>query len=216
MKKNKIMRLASALLVLTLMTTCAISSTFAKYTTSASGTDSARVAKWGFTPTTITLTDLFKNTYDATVQGATDVIAPGTKGQATFGFNYGGADGINAPEVAYTFDITVDTADSNTTNLDADESFVWKLDNNEYQTLNELKNAIEALEVNGTPVAGKANNYYAPGTLPTAFSATGTNEHTVGWEWKFDGQDSKDTALGNETTLENVNLTITVEAVQVD
>lgn len=48
MKKNKAMRLASALMVLTLLTTCVISSTFAKYTTSANGEDSARVAKWGF------------------------------------------------------------------------------------------------------------------------------------------------------------------------
>ena len=44
MKKNKAMRLASALMVLTLLTTCVISSTFAKYTTSANGEDSARVA----------------------------------------------------------------------------------------------------------------------------------------------------------------------------
>lgn len=71
MKKNKIMLSGLCTAGSDLMTTCAISSTFAKYTTSASGTDSARVAKWGFTPTTITLTDLFKNTYDATVQGAT-------------------------------------------------------------------------------------------------------------------------------------------------
>ena len=47
MKKNKFMRLASGLLVGTLLTTCAISGTFAKYTTQDDGNDSARVAKWG-------------------------------------------------------------------------------------------------------------------------------------------------------------------------
>lgn len=41
------MRLASTLLVLTMLTTCAISGTFAKYTTQDSASDVARVAKWG-------------------------------------------------------------------------------------------------------------------------------------------------------------------------
>ncbi|MBO4363300.1 MAG: hypothetical protein J5912_02835 [Clostridia bacterium] len=45
--KNKMMRIASILLVATLLTTCAISGTFAKYVTKASGEDTARVAKWG-------------------------------------------------------------------------------------------------------------------------------------------------------------------------
>lgn len=49
MKKNKMMRLASWLLVLTLLTTCIISGTFAKYVTSDEADDTARVAKWGVT-----------------------------------------------------------------------------------------------------------------------------------------------------------------------
>lgn len=51
MKKNKMMRLASWLLVLTLLTTCIISGTFAKYVTSDDAEDTARVAKWGVTTT---------------------------------------------------------------------------------------------------------------------------------------------------------------------
>lgn len=47
MKKNKMMRIASILMVATLITTCAISGTFAKYVTKAEGEDQARVAKWG-------------------------------------------------------------------------------------------------------------------------------------------------------------------------
>ena len=47
MKRNKMMRIASVLLVAVLLSTCVISGTFAKYTTSNSATDSARVAKWG-------------------------------------------------------------------------------------------------------------------------------------------------------------------------
>ncbi|MDE6767712.1 MAG: hypothetical protein K2J35_05915, partial [Eubacterium sp.] len=51
MKKNKMMRIASALLVLCLLTTCVISGTFAKYVTSNDGSDSARVAKFGVSVT---------------------------------------------------------------------------------------------------------------------------------------------------------------------
>lgn len=47
MKKNKMLRIASILLVVTLLSTCVISGTFAKYVTKAEGEDQARVAKWG-------------------------------------------------------------------------------------------------------------------------------------------------------------------------
>jgi hypothetical protein len=51
MKKNTAMRLASALLVLTLVSTSIISGTFAKYVTSDTASDTARVAKWGVVAT---------------------------------------------------------------------------------------------------------------------------------------------------------------------
>ena len=47
MKKNTMMRIASVLMVAVLLSTCAISSTFAKYVSSDSATDTARIAKWG-------------------------------------------------------------------------------------------------------------------------------------------------------------------------
>ena len=47
MKKNRMMRLASILLVCVLLTTSVISGTFAKYVTTDAQQDSARVAKWG-------------------------------------------------------------------------------------------------------------------------------------------------------------------------
>ena len=46
MKKNRMMRLASVLLVLCLLTTSVISGTFAKYTSTVAAYDSAKVAKW--------------------------------------------------------------------------------------------------------------------------------------------------------------------------
>ena len=46
MKKNKMMRIASVLLVAVLLSTCAISGTFAKFVSSQEATDKARVAVW--------------------------------------------------------------------------------------------------------------------------------------------------------------------------
>ena len=88
MKKNRMMRLASALLVAVLLTTCAISGTFAKYVTTASATDTARVAKWGV-DIDVTGDSLFNNQYDITAGGAitvrskddAKVVAPGTSSE---------------------------------------------------------------------------------------------------------------------------------------
>ena len=112
MKKNKFMRLASVMLMLCLITTCAISGTFAKYTTSDSAKDSARVAKWGIV---LTVSDsdgstLFAKDYEDEddsskmtvsslvdldlVGGLDDVVAPGTASTGiTFTIN-------GTPEVA--------------------------------------------------------------------------------------------------------------------
>lgn len=223
MKKNKIMRLASALLVLTLMTTCAISSTFAKYTTSQSGSDSARVAKWGFTDTAsqITLTDLFKTAYDKNVTGKADVIAPGTTNKANFAFAYNTTDnGAEAPEVAYTFTVStegskIDDSIKNNPNIQ------WKLDNGAWGTWDDMIAAIKALS--GTESGTKT---YKPGELPVAFKDN-TTIHTVSWQWEFEEaagatsptpaeQDKTDTGMGNAADLAKVELHIAVTATQVD
>ena len=121
MKKNTMMRLASALLVLVLLTTCAISGTFAKYTSTAAGDDYARVAYWGFgLDSAIEIDDLFVDVYDGNndtsvdSKDGDDVIAPGTKNFKTFKFAYtdNANEGATAPEVAYTF--TVDVSDAGT------------------------------------------------------------------------------------------------------
>lgn len=90
MKKTKVMRLLSLLLVMTLISTCAISGTFAKYVTRASGTDEARVAKWGIL-VSVNGNTAFSNQYEtddtdaaATIQYSVvseddaKVVAPGT------------------------------------------------------------------------------------------------------------------------------------------
>lgn len=228
MRKNKMMRAASGLLVATLLTTSAISGTFAKYTTSSTGTDSARVAKWGFNDTSsITLTDLFKNAYTDNTNGETvksnetteDVIAPGTAGSATFDFKYSGA--TAKPEVAYTFNVSTEGS-SCTEDIKNNKNIQWNLDNGTWGTWDALMTSIQALDGN------VADDKYAAGTLPNAFNQN-SNEHTVSWQWIFDdtsatgateesikAQDTIDTAMGNKDTLDNVTLKITITATQID
>lgn len=102
MKKNKSMRIASFLLVATLLTTSIISGTFAKYTTMADASDTARVAKWGVvasvsdnffgekyvignkgdgTENTITTSTNANDFSVATSAAGTNVVAPGTKNE---------------------------------------------------------------------------------------------------------------------------------------
>ena len=219
MRKSKSMRLASGLLVVTMLSTCMISGTFAKYTTSVNSEDSARVAKWGFTETSIDLTDLFKTAYDTTVNSTVDVIAPGTTNSDTFTFTY--AEGTaNAPEVSYSF--TVDTTGSTIDDdIKNNPNILWQLDSGAFGTWDNLLTSIESLS---GAVSGTKN--YNPGELPAAFT-TADDVHTITWKWIFDenasnketgtvNNDVDDTKMGNKTTLDDVNLKITITATQID
>lgn len=126
MKKNKMMRIAAVLLVVTLLSTCAISGTFAKYVAKADFEDSVRVAKWGIKIETSS--SLFSETYAAedesymlaggtvSVESAYDedgdekidkVVAPGTSSdQINGGFT---ARLYGKPEVATRFQFKAGT-----------------------------------------------------------------------------------------------------------
>ena len=217
MRKNKFMRAASGLLVAVLLTTCVISGTFAKYTTSSTGTDSARVAKWGFEDTsTVLLDDLFAKAYDGTVQSDAKVIAPGTEGSKTFKFDYTNPN--KTPEVKYTFTVSTDGSTC-AQSIQDNKNIQWKLDDGTWGTWDKLTAAIEGLAGDTTKTTT-----YAAGVLPKAFN--GTTTHTVAWRWIFDekadnadgatNNDVKDTEMGNAADLANVTLKITITATQVD
>lgn len=133
MKKNKTMRLASWLLVLTLLTTCIISGTFAKYVTSDEGDDTARVAKWGVTATVSGSlfgehynwgdfdTEEHPNQVSASYTGSVDsisedgeigdggnIVAPGTES----GTNPFSIDVSGTPEVAVSVELKVNSQSS--------------------------------------------------------------------------------------------------------
>lgn len=232
MKKTKFMRAALLLLVLTLITSCFVGGTFAKYTTSITGSDSARVAYWGFDQGASTTIDLFDTTYtsdngDTVKSSSADkkVIAPGTSKTSTFAFGYTNykTNEITAPEVAYIFTVNP-TITGNYNSLDANDSFKWTLAKGdatatEYNTVAELLADIKALSGDNT---GTGTKRYEAGNLPEAFTSADEVYH-IGWKWAFETagekmaeQDATDTAMGNAANLDNVALTITITATQID
>ena len=218
MKKNRMMRLASLLLICVLLTTSVISGTFAKYTSSATVTDEARVAYWGFGKAPSITFDMFDGQYVDATNGTTvksedgaNVVAPGTGKTATFAFPYTNGNGITAPEVAYTFVVDADIT-GNYTALDENKNFFWTLDGTEYETVAKLLKAIEDLDGN------KNQNRYEAGKLPVGFEVG--SEHTIGWVWHFgtdvEAEDKADTLMGNADPLANVAITISITAEQID
>ncbi len=231
MKKNKVMRFASVVLVMTLLSTCMVGGTFAKYTTEVSSEDSARVARWGFGSASIDLADLFKAAYDGT-DGVTvdsagdpgdDVIAPGTFGYDHFNFVYAAGGGVTAPEVDYTF--TVSTLNSDiASDIKGNANIQWALvdgnvtsltaDSTEWGTWDQLIAEIEALD--GT--AGDTGTKVEANNLPAKFASSGAG-YTVFWQWKYStdaSADAVDTAMGNAATQSPVKLKITITATQID
>lgn len=202
MKKNTMMRIASFLMIAVLLTTCAISGTYAKYTSNVTVKDSARVAYWGFNQATLTTLDLFK--YEATDVSntagiVTGLVAPGTANEIKLNMVYTDNGDIKAPEVKYDLDVAVEVT-GEYAHLEALDSFSFTL-NGEKKTLAEIEAALEA-----------ATGTYAADTLPAIFE-TGA---TLGWAWAIDGDDAADTALGNATNLQNVAIEISITATQVN
>ena len=116
MKKNKMMRLASVQLVLTLLSTSVISGTFAKYVTTNSADDSARVAKWGIVlqadgklygdnygtgANSVPTTD--NTVANLSVDADANAVAPGTENQKGLDFSINGQ-----PEVRSELTVTIE------------------------------------------------------------------------------------------------------------
>ena len=211
MKKNKMMRVASVLLVAVLLSTCAISGTFAKYTTSDTATDTARVAKWGVT-VSATGDDAFATKYDdnasesgTKVVSTTDVVAPGTKGTlASISIN-------GTPEVMV--DVTV-TANLTLTG--------WEIDGGEYCPI-VFKVGEEEIKMEGTTITTIADLESAVEAKFTEMSQTNVSVGTdlaanisISWEWPYAGEDTKDTALGDLTTAPTITFDCRVTVTQVD
>ena len=232
MKKNIMMRLASFLLIAVLLSTSVISGTFAKYVTAESGSDSARVAKWGVEVTAegTTFATAYAREDDSldttaasrvgvnSVAANEDVVAPGTSGSmATIGI-------AGTPEVAVQVTYQVDNFDLTG----------WEVDGVYYCPLIITVNGDDIYGLDYTNVADFQkevvetiegfSTYYAAGTT---LESNNTHTLSVSWRWNFDDtteeydtvlpqSDPKDTALGSATTPAQISLTVGATVTQVD
>ena len=198
MKKNKIFTLGLAIAFVFVLSLTLVSGTFAKYTSTVTGKDSAAVAKWAFqygnnegALTDIDLVstkeisfNLFDTILDTLGGAETDVvankIAPGTKGSFQFVVK-------NVSEVNATFDLTLELTG-------AQVPFQYTIQVDE----------------------GAASS--ASTTLPMlnnqAINRNASTTITITWEWPFEGNDETDTTLGIEAST--VTIKATIVFVQVD
>lgn len=179
MKKNHMMRIASVLLVVILLTTCAISATFAKYTSTGKATATATVASWdvklnnqAFSDTlTFNLFDTAAKDSDGT-SAETDVvagkIAPGTTG--SFALTLTNSSEVNAK---YTISYTVN-----------DGSFLqFSIDNGTTWTTGAITGATDA-----------------------ALNMNGSATINVLWKWEF-GENVVDNENAGKTVTVTANVT---------
>jgi len=244
MKKNKMMRIASVLLIAALLSTSVISGTFAKYVTAGSATDSARVAKWGVTVTTAS--DLFANSYarDASsptgtdfansVSSNVDVVAPGTESTGVMSFGVSGT-----PEVAVHVGINA-VADNDVVLPPGTYTNYTGVGDPTFTLSSEYRPLKYTLKRNGTAVANCENVSlstivtYLNGLTSLDYPVDTTDlsdggkfsSYTLSWKWDFEsGNDMADTFLGQvaagvvdppEGASIGAGVTITVTVTQID
>jgi len=213
MKKIKSLRLASILLIGTLLTTCLLGGTFAKYTTEASGSSSTTVARWSFcangdeiaiSPSPQVKFELFKHAYDDVNDDETDsdidtsVIAPGTTGKCSLIAK-------NTGDVSAKYSIALE--ETNTSGL----PIQYSLDNENWV------DSIEELSASGltdqTIMFGDESK---------------SRVHDLYWRWAFEGteegahdgqSDANDTNFGiasEKGSPATVIVTATITASQID
>ena len=217
MKKNIAMRLASGLMLSCLLSTCVISGTFAKYTTEATGTDTARVAKFGVEITANGAT--FAKEYDGSVEanGEYNVVAPGTSGEMV-AMTIAGTPEVDV-NVAYEATLTLEGWTVNAEEycpivitVNSEDFYIGgeDLEGNDITTIANLKAAVE------DAIEAYSNNYEANQDL--SLEATVATPD-VSWEWAFEGDDVKDTALGKAAADGNaatISLTVKTTVTQID
>jgi hypothetical protein len=207
MTNKKSTKMTALLVALVLITSLFMGVTIARYVTTTSSEDSARVAVWGINEGGTEM-DLFNATYTAddgtTIAMSADddnIIAPGTSKTSEFKILTSSA---IKPEVMYEVMITVDDSEV------ADEirnhpGIEWRVDNNDWGTWEELQTQIKSLVGNETGIA-----VFAPGTVSTEL-ANGV-KHTISWQWLMDaGYDVEDTLLGNKAVDGDISAKVVVE-----
>ena len=210
MKTNKVMRAAALMLSLTLVSSCFVGGTFAKYVSEATGTDTARVAKWAFEVNDEDITakntftfDLFETVKDTgntseddvTAADSDQIIAPGTEGSFDIKL-----ENLSEVSAKYAVDYTVTNA--------ANVPILFSVDGTNWKTTLDDVLAADNVKLN-------ANG--------------GNTTITVRWQWPYEqanvpanvtpdtyeSSDAADTALGIDGT-DTVTVIAKVTATQID
>lgn len=237
-KTGKTMRVAGLLLALVLVTSCFVGGTFAKYVTSGTGHDSARVAKFGVE---ITATGtMFAKEYATDDEGVSGTItksvvssddsklvAPGTEG------NMFSVALTGTPEVAVRVQYTA-TLTLNDKWKDADGKFYCPLQfkipeyDSETQTWGNVVvdgTTFDNAEALRMEVENRINAFsatYKAGTSLDSLTAEDNKVPSVSWKWPFhhdDASDIKDTYLGDQAAdgkAADILLTVVTTVTQVD
>lgn len=198
----KKLSILSVLVLAVAVSAYSVAGTYAKYTTSETGSDSARVAKWGVGLTNTA--EIFASSYtngtaiDVKSGDNAKVVAPGTAGSYTFELT-------GTPEVNYTLKVTGSVVFTNDIEDSLKANLKFYIDDD--------TTAIGADDLITSINALYADNVYAAGV-------TAAQTHTIKWEWEFNGDDAKDTALGNAaalgTAIPEVRLEVTITATQTE
>lgn len=245
-KKHWTLRAAGLLFALVLITSCFVSGTFAKYVTSKSASDYARVAKFGVVIEAQDNT-AFKTTYATDADGLSigansvatstrdSLVAPGTKEDNAVTFSISGE-----PEVAVRVALTMTGTDV-VLNAGTYPDLTTPNPKDKFILTEPYYPVVFTLKKDGSePISGTISEINTKlGALPKDYKA-GTDlgaefgTYTLSWEWAFEdtaiaNKDQADTLLGTLATSATavpgvgvdsyspfVQLTLTATVTQID
>lgn len=206
MKKNRLFVLGIITMFVAILSLTLVSGTMARYTSTTSGSDTARVAKWSVlvgtsdaAQTNSFTVDLFKtivdtkddsNETDVKPETAGDkIIAPGTKGSFVI-------DLTNASEVttSYAIDFTVTKTNNKIPVQFSINGTDWV-------------NNIDDLDIKMNDADSPTNNVLA--------ALSGNISYTIQWRWAYNGDDTIDTDLGKVGT-DTITVEVKITFTQID
>lgn len=197
MGKNRTMKMILITLLITMLALVLVSGTYAKYTSSASGSDTARVAKWSFNvgendivaKDTFTF-DLFKTITDTDGKTETDVVSAN-------------ADKVIAPGTSGSFDLVLE----NKSETSAKYGITY--------TVTNTASIPVQFSVNGKDWTDNLANVVESDTDTKLDANNGTKTITIQWKWAYDGDDTTDVNLGKVGTAKLI-VQADVTATQID
>lgn len=214
--KNKKTVLIIAIALLLVLALALGGFTFAKYISQGSGSDTARVAKWGVSITAVADSSAFASGYSkgegafaekkesgVAVQANTSVVAPGTRGDGAMAVTISGTPEV-AVGISYFMAEEITDVELVLTRKEGPGPSVIVYNPIKYTLMKDgeaqLKGTLEQIK---DAVNGLAEQTFAAGTnLATANFA----KYSISWEWAFENEDVQgidadvlDTILGNDT-----------------